>query len=175
VETFGKCAPITVFPEGGTSNGKYLLPFKRGAFAALRSVKPVVLKYSYGTLSPAWDVIPFWPLIIMQLSLFDFSCEVIELPTFTPNDYLFTNHADKGKEQWEIYAWAVRDVMSRGGNIEMDEGAQRDKLKYEAILGFRKKNDHQTKNEKQLKEPLIEDNEDIKGKGSITAKDIYNQ
>ena len=109
---------MTIFPEGGTSNGHYLLPFKRGAFAESRAVKPVIMKYSFGTVSPAWDVIPFWPLIIMMMSLFSFSCEVLELPTFTPNEYLFTHHANKGKERWEIYAWAIREIMSLEGGIE---------------------------------------------------------
>jgi lysophosphatidylcholine acyltransferase/lyso-PAF acetyltransferase len=102
VELLGRYPAMTIFAEGSTSNGHYLLSFKRGAFAALRAVKPVILKYSYGTFSPAYDVIPFWPMIIMQMSLFDFKCEVLELPTFTPNEYLFTHHANKGKEKWEI-------------------------------------------------------------------------
>ena len=38
---------------------------------------------------------------------------MIELPPFKPNKYLFETHKDKGKEEWEIYAWAVRDVMSK--------------------------------------------------------------
>ena len=61
----GEYPPICVFPEGGTSNGQYLLSFKRGAFASLKAVKPIVLKYSWGSVSPAWDVMPFLPLVIM--------------------------------------------------------------------------------------------------------------
>lgn len=34
------------------------------------------------------------------------------LPPFIPNDYLFETHKDKGREKWEIYAWAVREVMA---------------------------------------------------------------
>lgn len=114
------------------------MPYKRGAFAALRAVKPVILKYSYGTVSPAWDVVPFWPLIIMQMSLFDFKCEVLELPTFIPNEYLFTHHANKAKGKWEIYAWAIREIMSFAGDIEKNDAPYRDKLQYESVLGFRK-------------------------------------
>lgn len=152
----GKYPPICIFPEGGTSNGHYLLPFKRGAFASLRAVKPIVLKYSYGTVSPAWDVIPFMPLVIMMLSLFDFKCEVIELPTFTPNDYLFQNHANKGKENHEIYAWAIREIMSNAGDIQKNDAAYRDKLHYETILGFRRNVPEVDKRER---EPLLADPE----------------
>lgn len=85
----GDYPPICIFPEGGTTNGKQIMSFKRGAFASLRAIKPVVLKYNPGTLSPAWDVIPFLPLAIMQFSLFYFRCDVYNLPVFKPNDYLF--------------------------------------------------------------------------------------
>jgi lysophosphatidylcholine acyltransferase/lyso-PAF acetyltransferase len=128
VELLGRYPAMTIFAEGSTSNGHYLLSFKRGAFAALRAVKPVILKYSFGTMSPAWEVMPFWPMVIMHMSLFDFKCEVLELPTFTPNEYLFTHHANKGKEKWEIYAWAVREVMSFAGDIEKTDAQFREKL-----------------------------------------------
>lgn len=94
------------------------MQFKRGAFASLRAIKPVVMKYSYGTVSCAWDIIPFLPLMIMEFCLFDFKCEVIELPTFIPNDYLFEQHSNKGSDKWEVYAWAVREVMSAASGIE---------------------------------------------------------
>jgi hypothetical protein len=121
----------------------------------LRSVKPIVLKYSYGTVSPAWDVIPFMPLVIMMMSLFDFKCEVLELPTFTPNDYLFENHANKAREKHDIYAWAIREVMSTAGDIEKNDAPYRDKLQYESILGFRKS----VPVVKQEREPLLGDPE----------------
>jgi hypothetical protein len=37
----------------------------------------------------------------------------VELPPFIPNDYLFETHKDKGRSKSEIYAWAVRDAMSK--------------------------------------------------------------
>jgi hypothetical protein len=30
-----------IFPEGGTTNGTCLIPFKRGAFQSLRAIRPV--------------------------------------------------------------------------------------------------------------------------------------
>jgi hypothetical protein len=32
---------------------------------------------------------------------------------FLPNEYLFETHKDKGKDKWEIFAWAVRDAMAK--------------------------------------------------------------
>ena len=73
-------------------------------------------------ISPAWDVVPFFPLCILNLSLFLSSkCNIIELPPFKPNEWLFQTHADKGKDRWEIYAWAVREVMAKAGNFQLSD------------------------------------------------------
>lgn len=57
------------------------------------------------------------------------------MPKFIPNDYLFEAHKDKGKEKWEIYAWAVRHAMARAGGFGFDDSPLRDKLIYEYDLG----------------------------------------
>jgi len=92
IEETGQYPVFCIFPEGGTTNGTSILNLKRGAFESMRPVQPVVLKYGWGlsTLSPAWDVTPFLPLAILHLSLIGYSCEVIELPVFVPNEYLLT-------------------------------------------------------------------------------------
>lgn len=89
-------------------------------------------------LSPAWDVVPFLPLALMQLSLFySAKVNVIELPPFQPNEYLFQTHANKGKDKWEIFAWAVRECMADAGNLIKNSQPYREKLHYEAIMGQR--------------------------------------
>lgn len=50
--------------EGTTTNGDFLLPFKSGAFLSGAPVQPVILRYPYQRLSPAWDSISgvsLWP------------------------------------------------------------------------------------------------------------------
>jgi len=42
--------PLMVFPEGTTTNGKGLAPFKKGAFAPGLTVRPVLIKYT-----GSWD------------------------------------------------------------------------------------------------------------------------
>lgn len=44
--------PIIIFPEGTTTNGEFLLAFKRGAFENLTPVKICVLKYSKRRFHP---------------------------------------------------------------------------------------------------------------------------
>lgn len=92
IEEEGIYPPLAIFPEGTTSNGTHILPFKRGAFMSLRAVRPVVMKFKFGTISQAYDILPFLPLVLMNLCLCNFKIEVIELPPFLPNDYLFEHH-----------------------------------------------------------------------------------
>ncbi len=93
IEESVDCPPFLVFAEGGTSNGTCILPFKRGAFQSIKAISPVYIKYSYGTMSPCYDVVPYVALSLMNLCLFDFAFEIVELPPFLPNDYLFNTHA----------------------------------------------------------------------------------
>ena len=41
------------------------------------------------------------------------------MPEFEPNEHLFEKHADKGKERWEIFAWSIRDAMSKASGLEV--------------------------------------------------------
>ena len=110
------------------------MKFKKGAFFAEKTVSPMFIKYKCHTLSPAYDVMEFLPLVIMQLSWAFYSCEVSMMPDFQPNDYLFETHSDKGTDRWEIYAWAVRDVIIKAGGFESCELTLRQKMIYEAYM-----------------------------------------
>ena len=61
-------------------------------------------------------------------------CTLTHLPIFVPNDYLYTTHADKGKEKWEIYAWAIRDIMAKVGDFKLHECSSRHHMNYPRIL-----------------------------------------
>ena len=39
-------------------------------------------------------------------------------------------HKDKGKEEWEIFAWAVRDVMAKYGNLKLATQNNAEKILY---------------------------------------------
>jgi 1-acyl-sn-glycerol-3-phosphate acyltransferase len=117
IEETGKYQPFLIFAEGGTSNGTGIISFKKGAFFAEKTVRPIFVKYGYHTLNPAFDTIEFLPLLILTLSWGFYNFEVTVLPDFTPNEFLFEQHADKGQERWEIYAWAVRDAIIKGGKF----------------------------------------------------------
>jgi len=88
-EDTDKYEPIIIFPEGGTTNGKYLIKFKRGAFVSLRSVFPKIQKYHSFWQSPCSGVIDGMPHYLMSSSNPFTWSEVIHLPIFKPNDYFF--------------------------------------------------------------------------------------
>jgi len=52
------------------------------------------------------------------------------MPPFKPNQYLLKTHSDKGKEDWEILAWAVRQAIAKQGSFPLDERPTRDFIAY---------------------------------------------
>jgi len=49
-----------------------------------------------------------------------------------PNDYLWETHKDKGPEKWKIYAWAVRDIISKfSGKEKLDGTSIHDRVAYD--------------------------------------------
>lgn len=82
IEDTGKYAPFLIFAEGATSNGTNVIKFKKGAFFAEKTIRPMFMKYSTGTVSPAYDVMEFLPLAIMMLSWACFKCDVTVMPDF---------------------------------------------------------------------------------------------
>ena len=104
-------------------------------------VRPIVLKYESPMFHNAYDVIPFLPMFIMQSCVTDFKCTVHELPPFIPNDFLFKKFENSGKEKWEIYADAVRQVMSKASGVPITDQQQRDKIAYHIKLCYKSEKD----------------------------------
>ena len=127
--------PLIIFPEGGTTNGEYLIKFKKGAFVGEQSVLPSVFKYEslyFGpNLAGAFDMIASVYL----------SCYVpysritkYDLPIFKPNEFFFKHHQREGEERWETYARVVRDIMSEASGIPTLDVEIEDKFEYLKLL-----------------------------------------
>ena len=43
------------------------------------------------------------------------------MPEFTPTKKMFEMHADKGTEDWEIYAECVREAMSKASGLKLSD------------------------------------------------------
>lgn len=89
------------------------------------------LKYSQTKVNPGFEVMEFFPLAFLQLSWCCMKCDVHVLPDFQPNEHLFKKFAHKGKERWEVFGWAVRDIMAREGEFGKCNISLRQKVQYE--------------------------------------------
>ena len=124
----GSAPPLWVFPEGTTSNGAFLLPFKSGAFLASSEVQPVLLHYAVqdGGFSPAYESVETARSIFLVLSQLFNSVEVTYLPVCSPS---------KG-EQPAAYAERVRGEMLQASNGRLTPSplALKEKRAYHAAL-----------------------------------------
>ena len=129
--------PLLVFSEGTTTNGKVLLPFKRGAFQGMRTITPTCFKTSSGSVEPSRGVTDLFSLFVMMFS--SLACSVATLtiyPDVTPTPKMLELHADKGESPWQIYAWVVRDIISKHSDMPKVEDICdiREKRTYEALM-----------------------------------------
>ncbi|KAL8141155.1 hypothetical protein V2J09_007176 [Rumex salicifolius] len=122
-----KQAPfMMLFPEGTTTNGNFLLPFKTGAFLARVPVLPVILKYPYRRFSPAWDSMAGARHVILLLCQFANYIEVTRLPVYYPSK--------EEKNDPKLYADNVRRLMAREGNLELSDIGLAEKRVYHTAL-----------------------------------------
>lgn len=124
-------SPIVVFPEGTTTSGRHLLPFKKGAFASLLPLKPVLVsgnRYaSFHLGCGSSDVLINWMRGMTKLyTVFD----VKELPIMAPTEYMYENYKQFGKEKWEIYAEVARSIYSEIGNLKKSKKELKDSTRY---------------------------------------------
>ncbi|KAJ8762330.1 hypothetical protein K2173_007487 [Erythroxylum novogranatense] len=117
---------IMLFPEGTTTNGDYILPFKTGAFLAGVPVVPVILKYPYQRFSLAWDSITGVRHVILLLCQFINHMEVVRLPVYYPSQ--------EEKDDPKLYANNVRKLMAQEGNLIMSDIGLAEKRIYLAAL-----------------------------------------
>ncbi|KAL7605820.1 hypothetical protein Lser_V15G18759 [Lactuca serriola] len=122
-----KSAPMMMlFPEGTTTNGDYILPFKTGAFLSKAPVLPVILRYPYEKFSPAWDTISGVRHVILLLCQFVNYITVLRLPLYYPSQ--------EEKDDPKLYAENVRRLMAREGNLIMTDIGLAEKRVYHAAI-----------------------------------------
>lgn len=95
--------PLLLFPEGTTTNGKFMLPFKTGAFLAGAPLQPVIIRYHTGRFSVAWESVPAARHIFLTLCTPIHSVTCYELPVHVPT-------AEEKKDP-RVYAEHVRKKM----------------------------------------------------------------
>eukprot|EP00892_Ulva_mutabilis_P012070 jgi/Ulvmu1/9235/UM005_0335.1 len=125
--------PLAIFPEGTTTNGQYILPFRTGAFVAGVPVQPVLLRYPQHKGNPAlsWETVRAPRHIHLVMSSFLHSAQIFELPMYHPDE--------EEQSDPRLYADNVRQYMLKWGNklgLEMKESdsGYEDKKEYHRLL-----------------------------------------
>jgi len=132
--------PLLIFAEGSVTNGKNLSRFRRGAFAAGLPVKPVFHRYYWKNVSPEYSTLKGLDLSLIMIS--EFAMNQVhghELPTFVPNEYLYTEYAKtlpghEKMQKWEIYAHAVEDLIRSQGGFGKNEQPLREKISFQEFI-----------------------------------------
>ena len=98
----------------------------------MRTVVPCYIKIEGGMVTPSYETVELGPIIILMLSQISYTRSTLYiLPEFTPTPDMLEMHADKGKEPWEVFAWCIRDIISKNGNIpKQDNNKFEDKWAY---------------------------------------------
>lgn len=131
--------PLTIFPEGTVTTGKHLLKFKKGAFASLLPLKPIMIKMEtdddYGI---SLGVLKFWFHLFYSFSFLYYNLIALEMPVISPTGYMFETYGHFGKTKADIYAEVVRNIYSEVGKLEMSNKTFDDMLDYLSIINRRR-------------------------------------
>ncbi|KAJ8908274.1 hypothetical protein NDN08_008365 [Rhodosorus marinus] len=118
--------PLHLFPEGTTSNGEFLLPFKTGGFVSGTPVQPVIIRYPFESFSPAYESPFAVPFIISLLSQWQNHVEYELHPLYVPSENEKTDPV--------LYSRNVRDYMAKAAKLKLSPSTYFDKIEYHAIL-----------------------------------------
>ena len=131
--------PLAISPEGLRTNGKYLMRFKKGAFASLLPVIPAIVRNEYPSLNTTTEPIGLEIGPLLSTQFFSTKQTIDYYEPFIPNDYLFTQYAKRipggeKMEKWEIYAYAVRDFFAKEGPFTKSEKTGEDFTNYREFM-----------------------------------------
>ena len=125
-------APLCLFPEGTTTNGKYLLKFKKGAFFALLPVKPLIINIDQNDdFHLSIGVAPVWTKSLRSHNYLTNKIIHIDFPVIRPTNFMFEKYKHLGNEKWEIFAEVSRLIMCELGNLTPSNKTFRDSKIYE--------------------------------------------
>ena len=101
----------------------------------MRTILPCYVKFKYCHYRPTWDTMLFWDVLFIWFSSFCINVVTLYvMPHFVPNQFMLDKHRDKGKEEWEIYSWCVRDAMLKSGQFEDSDLSYREKMQFENYM-----------------------------------------
>eukprot|EP01111_Echinosteliopsis_oligospora_P011936 TRINITY_DN403_c0_g1_i1.p1 TRINITY_DN403_c0_g1~~TRINITY_DN403_c0_g1_i1.p1 ORF type:complete len:307 (-),score=54.74 TRINITY_DN403_c0_g1_i1:25-945(-) len=114
--------PLIIFPEGTTTNGRYLLKFHKGAFLPGDPVKPALIRYTYNHFNPSWESVNAMHHIFRILTQVKNYVEIEYLPVYIPSE--------EERDDPEKYAHAVQMMMAEKLKVEATEYSYPEKIRY---------------------------------------------
>lgn len=124
--------PLLIYPEGTTTNGKYILNFKRGAFQSLLPIKPLYTKLT--TSGPGINDTPMSSLEHFYLT-FCFIwriCYFYELPVIECTPYMIKKYKINENElDCDVYARVVNNIYVEIFDLIPSDKTLKDLKKYE--------------------------------------------
>lgn len=118
---------ILIFPEGTTTNGQYLISFKKGAFVHINPIQIICLKYEERNFALSYDGIGDIYCFVFTFCQFWNKLTVTEFDVFDPT-YLKLNK--NSEDDWMIYMKKVKEVMLKCLGAQNSEAGFNDKKEY---------------------------------------------
>ncbi|CAO2834997.1 unnamed protein product [Amaranthus hypochondriacus] len=100
---------VLLFPEGTTTNGRFLLSFQMGAFIPGKPIQPVVVRYPYVHFDQSWGNISLARLMFRMFTQFHNFMEVEYLPVVRPSQI--------HKENISFFAERTSNSMATALNV----------------------------------------------------------
>lgn len=127
--------PLVIFPEGSTTSGRHLMTFKKGAFATLLPLKPVILN---GNKDPNYNLCCGASNVFINymrgLTKLFTIIEIKEIPVISPTEYMLEKYQEYSQEKWEIYAKVSRELYCEIGGLIKTERTLRDSRRYRSSI-----------------------------------------
>lgn len=128
----GKKYPqLLIFPEGTTTNGHYLISFKKGAFLKNYPIKIICLKYEERNFAVSYDGIGDIYCLVLPFCQFINRFSVIEFDVFDPS---YLNIDEKSEDGWIIRMEKVKEVMLKCLGVKNSEAGFMEKKEYYAQI-----------------------------------------
>ncbi len=119
-------SPLTIFPEGTTTNNRYLIPFKTSAFEAGLPIQPCYIRYNNKHFKPYWTTLSAVDHIKRSLAHFGSCIDIHPMPVYYPTP--------EEKADPALYAANVRAVMSKASGMTQIDLLTRWKFAYQKAL-----------------------------------------
>lgn len=134
---------LVIFPEGTTTNGSTMVPFRTGVFNAALPVKPVCIQFPHRHFNLSWETIRFREHMFRTMTQVSNNVEFTELPVYAPSE--------EEKADSRLYSANVQAEMANVLDQEIVPLNRKHKFLYHSyLLGKEKKESEVMSKAKQL-------------------------